>query len=120
MSSSVIAHCKTIDKMSIMDAAERLKIAVSENANRITFGSWATFECKGNQVDIKLPDFKANDKALSQKRVKKLVQLGTYIYTKAKLKKAGLNCTTDIADAVLAVNANQPLNLEFEEEIVSS
>jgi len=122
MSSSVHARCRTVDKDSIMEAAGQLNIPVTEDKanNRVKVGHFASFDFVNGESQVRLPDFRSSTKSDSYAKMKKLVQLGSYINNKKKLEKNGLKCTNDIEDVILAVNANQPLELEFEEQTVNA
>jgi DNA topoisomerase IB len=117
MSSSVHARVRTVDKDSILEAAKALNIDIQERENgELTYkGTSFKFDANGN-VDVKY----YKDHMEENKKTKQLTQLGTYFTSVRRLNKAGLKCTKSVNDAVMAVQANQKLVLEFEEAEAAS
>lgn len=112
MSSSVHARVRTVDKESIMQAAEQLGVELKEqpNGDLSWMGTTFKFDSDGN-VDIRYYEDHANE----NRKTKQMTQLGTYFATNKRLAAANLKCTKSVSDAVMAVKANQKLILEFED-----
>lgn len=110
MSSSVHAKCNTVDRESVIEAAKQLGVKLTENEKKelVYKGTVIKFDEKG-QMDVRY----YKDHVEENRTTKQLTQLGTYFTTKKRMKSAGLECTTDVKDALLAVKANQKLTLEF-------
>ncbi len=112
MSSSVHAKVNTIDRESLLKAAELLGVKLEQSSdNGLTWlGTKFKFDEKGN-VDVKY----YKDHIEENRKTKQLTQLGSYFTTSKRLELAGLKCTKSVNDVVLAVKANQKLTLEYEE-----
>ena len=114
MSSISHSRVRTIDKDCLCNAAKDLGIKIEETENEISVvGVHARykFDNKGN-VDVSYWD----DVKRAKRSAKHLAQLSTFYTMRKRLEKSGLRMTKSVKDVILAVESNQKLTVEFEEE----
>ena len=118
MSSVSHSVVNTINKNSLLKAAEKLKIEakVNEKSNTISIGNASfKFEKDTDKVHVSYWD----DVKSEKRKVHHLAQLSTFFTMKDRMAENNFKVVNELDDVVMAVEANQNINIEFEENEVT-